>query len=179
MKLWKVRIKTYYFGNRYYDLYVLANNESNMLRTVYNHPAYRKDEDAEVLVIGAGIEADIAELETYEEKQMFLEDLGLKESGVNRLIKAAYRLLNLQTFLTAGPKECRAWTFRKGMKAPQTAGIIHSDFERGFIRAEVIKYDDYVALGSEAKCREAGKIAVEGKDYIVQDGDIMHFRFNV
>ena len=138
-----------------------------------------KDEGAEVLVIGAGIEADIAELETYEEKQMFLEDLGLKESGVNRLIKAAYKLLNLQTFLTAGPKECRAWTFKKGMKAPQTAGIIHSDFERGFIRAEVIKYADYVALGSEAKCREAGKIAVEGKDYVVQDGDIMHFRFNV
>ena len=138
-----------------------------------------KDEEAEVLVIGAGIEADIAELESYEEKQMFLEDLGLKESGVNRLIKAAYKLLNLQTFLTAGPKECRAWTFKKGMKAPQTAGIIHSDFERGFIRAEVIKYDDYVALGSEAKCREAGKIAVEGKDYVVQDGDIMHFRFNV
>ena len=138
-----------------------------------------KDEDAEVLVIGAGIEADIAELETYEEKQMFLEDLGLKESGVNRLIKAAYRLLNLQTFLTAGPKECRAWTFKKGMKAPQTAGIIHSDFERGFIRAEVIKYEDYVALGSEARCREAGKIAIEGKDYVVQDGDIMHFRFNV
>ena len=138
-----------------------------------------KDEGAKVLVIGAGIEADIAELETYEEKQMFLEDLGLKESGVNRLIKAAYKLLNLQTFLTAGPKECRAWTFKKGMKAPQTAGIIHSDFERGFIRAEVIKYEDYVALGSEAKCREAGKIAVEGKDYVVQDGDIMHFRFNV
>ena len=138
-----------------------------------------KDEEAEVLVIGAGIEADIAELETYEEKQMFLEDLGLKESGVNRLIKAAYKLLNLQTFLTTGPKECRAWTFKKGMKAPQTAGIIHSDFERGFIRAEVIKYEDYVTLGSEAKCREAGKIAVEGKDYVVQDGDIMHFRFNV
>ena len=110
---------------------------------------------------------------------MFLEDLGLKESGVNRLIKAAYKLLNLQTFLTAGPKEVRAWTFRKGMKAPQTAGIIHSDFEKGFIRAEVIKYDDYVTLGSEAKCRELGKIAVEGKDYVVQDGDIMHFRFNV
>ncbi len=138
-----------------------------------------KDENAEVLVIGAGIEADIAELESYEEKQMFLEDLGLKESGVNRLIKAAYKLLNLQTFLTAGPKEVRAWTFRKGMKAPQTAGIIHSDFEKGFIRAEVIKYDDYVTLGSEAKCRELGKIAVEGKDYVVQDGDIMHFRFNV
>ena len=138
-----------------------------------------KDEEAELIIISAQTEADIAELETYEEKQMFLEDLGLEESGVNRLIKAAYKLLNLQTFLTAGPKECRAWTFKKGMKAPQTAGIIHSDFERGFIRAEVIKYDDYVALGSEAKCREAGKISVEGKDYVVQDGDIMHFRFNV
>jgi len=138
-----------------------------------------KDEEAEVLVIGAGIEADIAELETYDEKQMFLEDLGLKESGVNRLIKSAYRLLGLQTFFTTGAKESRAWTFKRGMKAPQTAGIIHSDFERGFIRAEVIKYDDYIALGSEAKCREAGKIAVEGKDYVVQDGDIMHFRFNV
>lgn len=138
-----------------------------------------KNENAEVLVIGAGIEADIAELESYEEKQMFLEDLGLKESGVNRLIKAAYKLLNLQTFLTAGPKEVRAWTFRKGMKAPQTAGIIHSDFEKGFIRAEVIKYDDYVSLGSELKCKELGKIAIEGKDYVVQDGDIMHFRFNV
>ena len=138
-----------------------------------------KSENAEVLVIGAGIEADIAELDSYEEKQMFLEDLGLKESGVNRLIKAAYKLLNLQTFLTAGPKEVRAWTFRKGMKAPQTAGIIHSDFEKGFIRAEVIKYDDYVSLGSEAKCRELGKIAIEGKDYVVLDGDIMHFRFNV
>ena len=138
-----------------------------------------KDENAELLIIGAGIEADIAELETYEEKQMFLNDMGLEESGVNRLIKAAYKLLNLQTFLTAGPKECRAWTFHKGMKAPQTAGIIHSDFERGFIRAEVIKFEDYVNYGSESKCREAGKIAVEGKDYVVQDGDIMHFRFNV
>ena len=138
-----------------------------------------KDENAELLIIGAGIEADIAELESFEEKQMFLEDLGLEESGVNRLIKAAYKLLDLQTFLTAGPKEVRAWTFRKGMKAPQTAGIIHSDFEKGFIRAEVIKYNDYVTLGSEAKCKEMGKMSVEGKEYVVQDGDIMHFRFNV
>lgn len=138
-----------------------------------------KDENAELLIIGAGIEADIAELESFEEKQMFLEDLGLEESGVNRLIKAAYKLLDLQTFLTAGPKEVRAWTFRKGMKAPQTAGVIHSDFEKGFIRAEVIKYDDYVTLGSEAKCKEMGKMSVEGKEYVVQDGDIMHFRFNV
>jgi ribosome-binding ATPase YchF (GTP1/OBG family) len=110
---------------------------------------------------------------------MFLEDLGLKESGVNRLIKAAYRLLGLQTFLTAGPKECRAWTFKKGMKAPQTAGIFHSDFERGFIRAEVIKYDDFVHYKTEAAVRAAGKMGIEGKDYVVQDGDIMHFLFNV
>ena len=163
-------------------LYVCNVDESSVVSGNAHVEAVRqavRGEQAEVLILGAAIEADIAELETYEEKQMFLNDLGLEESGVNRLIKAAYRLLNLQTFLTAGPKECRAWTFKKGMKAPQTAGIIHSDFERGFIRAEVIKYDDYVALGSEAKCREAGKIAVEGKDYVVQDGDIMHFRFNV
>ena len=134
---------------------------------------------AEVLIIGAGIEADIAELETYEEKQLFLEDLGLKEAGVNKLIRTAYHLLNLQTYFTAGPKEVRAWTFRKGMKAPQTAGIIHTDFEKGFIRAEVIKYDDFIAYGSETKCKEAGKMSVEGKDYVVQDGDMMNFRFNV
>ena len=119
------------------------------------------------------------ELETYEEKQLFLEDLRLKEAGVNKLIRTAYHLLNLQTYFTAGPKEVRAWTFRKGMKAPQTAGIIHTDFEKGFIRAEVIKYDDYIALGSENACKEAGKMYIEGKEYVVQDGDIMHFRFNV
>lgn len=138
-----------------------------------------KNENAEVLVIGAAIEADIAELETYEEKQLFLEDLGLKEAGVNKLIRAAYHLLNLQTYFTAGPKEVRAWTFRKGTKAPQAAGIIHSDFEKGFIRAEVIKYEDFIRLGSEAKCKETGKMSVEGKDYVVQDGDMMNFRFNV
>lgn len=138
-----------------------------------------KDENAEVLVIGAGIEADIADLETYEEKQMFLEDLGLKEAGVNKLIRTAYRLLNLQTYFTAGVKEVRAWTFRKGMKAPQTAGIIHTDFEKGFIRAEVIKYEDFLTYGSEAKCKEAGKMSVEGKEYVVQDGGMMNFRFNV
>ena len=136
-------------------------------------------ENADVLVIAAKTEEDIAELEDYEEKQMFLEELGLKESGVNRLIKAAYNILNLQTFLTTGPKETRAWTFHKGDKAPQCAGVIHSDFEKGFIRAEVIKYDDYIKYKSESACREAGKISVEGKDYVVQDGDIMHFRFNV
>ena len=138
-----------------------------------------KDENAEILVVAAATEADIAELETYEERQMFLEEMGLQESGVSRLIKSAYKLLNLETFLTAGPQEVRAWTYGKGWKAPQCAGVIHTDFEKGFIRAEVIKYDDYIALGSEAACKEAGKMSVEGKDYVVQDGDIMHFRFNV
>ena len=138
-----------------------------------------KDEEAEVLVISAKIESEISELETYEERQMFLEELGLEESGVNRLIHAAYALLNLQTYITAGPMEVKAWTFRKGMKAPQCAGIIHTDFEKGFIRAEVIKYEDYLQYGSEAAIKEAGKLGVEGKEYVVQDGDIMHFRFNV
>ena len=138
-----------------------------------------KDENAELLIISAQTEADIAELESYEEKQMFLEDMGLKESGCDRLIKAIYSLLNLQTFITAGEMEVKAWTFRKGWKAPQCAGVIHTDFEKGFIRAEVIKYDDYIALGSEAAVKEAGKMGVEGKEYVVQDGDIMHFRFNV
>ncbi len=138
-----------------------------------------KGENAEVLVIGASIEADIAELESYEEKQMFLEDLGLTEPGVSKLIRAAYHLLDLQTYFTAGPKEVHAWTFKRGMKAPQCAGIIHTDFEKGFIRAEIIKYEDFIALGSEAKCKEAGKMSVEGKDYIFQDGDMALFRFNV
>ena len=138
-----------------------------------------KDEDAQLIIISAQTEADIAELETYEEKQMFLEDLGLKESGCNRLIKAIYSLLNLETFITAGEMEVKAWTYRKGWKAPQCAGVIHTDFEKGFIRAEVIKYEDYIKYGSEAAVREAGKLGVEGKEYVVQDGDIMHFRFNV
>ncbi len=138
-----------------------------------------KDENAELLIISAQTEADIAELESYEEKQMFLEDMGLKESGCDRLIKAIYSLLTLQTFITAGEMEVKAWTFRQGWKAPQCAGVIHTDFEKGFIRAEVIKYDDYIQYGSEAAVREAGKMGVEGKDYVVQDGDIMHFRFNV
>lgn len=138
-----------------------------------------KEENAEILIVAAKIESEIAEFDSYEDKQMFLEEIGLEESGVNRLIKAAYKLLDLETFLTAGPQEVRAWTFRKGSKAPQCAGVIHSDFEKGFIRAEVIKYEDYIALGSEAAVKEAGKMYVEGKDYIVQDGDIMHFRFNV
>ena len=138
-----------------------------------------EEENAEVLVIAAATEADIAELESFEERQMFLEDLGLSESGVAKLIKAAYRILNLKTYFTAGVKEVRAWTFRNGYTAPQAAGVIHSDFEKGFIRAEVIKYNDFVALGSENACKEAGKMGIEGKEYIVQDGDIMHFRFNV
>ena len=137
------------------------------------------DEKAEMLIVAAATEADIAELETYEERQMFLEDMGLEESGVNRLIKAAYRLLELETFFTTGADESRAWTYRKGTKAPQAAGVIHTDFEKGFIRAEVIKYADYVELGSEKACRDAGKIGIEGKEYVVEDGDIMHFLFNV
>ena len=136
-------------------------------------------EKAEMLIVAAATEADIAELESYEERQMFLEDMGLSESGVSRLIKAAYKLLNLETFFTTGPDESRAWTYVKGAKAPQTAGVIHTDFEKGFIRAEVIKYEDYIKYGSEAAVREAGKLSVEGKEYVVQDGDIMHFRFNV
>lgn len=138
-----------------------------------------KDEAAEVLVIGAKIEADITELETYEERQMFLDELGLEEPGVNRLIRSAYKLLNLDTYFTAGVKEVRAWTVKKGSTGPQAAGVIHTDFEKGFIRAEVMKYDDFIQYGSEQAVKEAGKFKVEGKEYIVQDGDIMHFRFNV
>ncbi len=137
------------------------------------------EEGAESMVIAAKTEEDIASFESYEDKQMFLEELGLEESGVNRLIKKAYALLNLETFITAGEMEVKAWTYHKGWKAPQCAGVIHTDFEKGFIRAEVIKFDDYIKYGSEAAVREAGKLCVEGKDYVVQDGDIMHFRFNV
>ena len=138
-----------------------------------------KEEDAPLLIVAAKIEAEIAELEGYEEQQLFLQEMGLEHSGVSRLIQAAYSLLNLETFLTAGPQEVRAWTYSKGAKAPQAAGIIHTDFERGFIRAEVIKFEDYIRYGSESACRDAGKIGIEGKEYIVHDGDVMHFRFNV
>jgi len=138
-----------------------------------------QDENSDLLIVAAKTESEIAELETYEERQLFLQEIGLTESGVARLIRAAYQLLNLETFFTAGEPEVRAWTYRQGWKAPQCAGVIHTDFEKGFIRAEVIKYNDFVKLGSEAACRDAGKLSVEGKDYIVQDGDIMHFRFNV
>lgn len=136
-------------------------------------------ENAQLLIVAAKIESEIAELETYEEREMFLKEIGLEESGVSRLIKTAYQLLNLETFITAGEMEVKAWTYHKGWKAPQCAGVIHTDFEKGFIRAEVIKYGDFIKYGSEAAVREAGKLGVEGKDYIVQDGDIMHFRFNV
>ena len=137
------------------------------------------DEDAEILIISAKIESDIAELESYEERQMFLEEMGLEESGVIRLIQSAYSLLNLRTYFTVGVEECRAWTINVGDKAPRAASVIHTDFERGFIRAEVIKYDDFIQLKSEAACRAAGKLGIEGKEYVVQDGDIMHFLFNV
>ena len=138
-----------------------------------------KDENADLLIVAAETESQIAELDTYEERQEFLAEIGLEESGVARLIRAAYALLDLQTYFTAGADEVRAWTFRRGTKAPQAAGIIHTDFEKGFIRAEVIKYDDYVTLGGESAVKDAGKLGVEGKEYVVQDGDIMHFRFNV
>ena len=138
-----------------------------------------KNEDAEIIILAVGTESDIAELEDYEEQQIFLEDIGLEEPGVSRLIRSAYKLLNLQTYFTAGVKEVRAWTIPIGSTAPQAAGVIHTDFEKGFIRAEVIGYDNYVEFGSEAKVKEAGKLGVEGKEYIVKDGDVMHFRFNV
>ncbi len=137
------------------------------------------NENAEVIILAVATEADITELETYEEREMFLDDLGLEEAGASVLIRAAYKLLNLQTYFTAGVKEVRAWTINIGDTAPQAAGVIHTDFEKGFIRAEVMKYDDFVSYGSEAKVKEAGKLSVEGKDYVVADGDVMHFRFNV
>ena len=138
-----------------------------------------KEENAGCLHIAVSTESDIAELETYEEKQLFLEELGLEDAGVNRVIRAAYDLLELQTYFTAGEKEVRAWTIKRDFTAPQAAGVIHTDFEKGFIRAEVISYEDYDNLGSEHAVKEAGKMRVEGKEYVVQDGDIMHFRFNV
>jgi hypothetical protein len=136
-------------------------------------------EDAQVIVVCAALESQIAEIADPEERQMFLEEYGLQESGLSKLIKASYSLLNLITYFTAGEKEVRAWTIKKGFKAPQAAGVIHTDFERGFIKAEVIKLPDYKHYKNEAACREAGKIAIEGKEYVVEDGDIMHFRFNV
>ena len=137
------------------------------------------EENAEILIISAKTESEIAEMESFEDRQIFLEEMGLEESGVVRLIQGAYKLLGLQTFFTAGSDECRAWTIHKGDKAPKAAGVIHSDFEKGFIRAEVIKYEDFVQYKTEAAVRAAGKMGVEGKEYVVKDGDIMHFLFNV
>lgn len=138
-----------------------------------------KAENAQIIIVAAETESQIAELDTYEDRQEFLAEVGLEESGVNRLIKSAYRLLNLKTYFTVGEKEVRAWEFEDGWKAPQCAGVIHTDFETGFIRAEVIKYEDFIHYGSENAVKEAGKMSVEGKEYVVQDGDVMHFRFNV
>ena len=163
-------------------LYICNVNEDDAINGntyVDNVREAIKDEDAQLLIIAAGMEADIMELDTYEERQEFLQDMGLEEPGVKKVIRSAYALLKLQTYFTAGEKEVRAWTIKEGFTAPQSAGVIHTDFEKGFIRAEVIKYDDYITLGSELACKEAGKLSIEGKDYIVQDGDIMHFRFNV
>ena len=152
---------------------VNGNAFTEQVRTATQH------EHAEILLVSAAIESEIAVMENYDDRILFLEDMGLTESGVVRLIRSTYRLLRLATYFTAGVQEVRAWTITQGMLAPQAAGVIHTDFEKGFIRAEVIPYDDFLSLGSEAACKEAGKMAVQGKDYIVQDGDIMHFRFNV
>ncbi|TKK67390.1 redox-regulated ATPase YchF [Ilyomonas limi] len=136
-------------------------------------------ENAEVIIMNNSIEAQIAEMENKEDQQMFMEEYGMTEPALNRLIRMAYHLLNLNTYFTAGVQEVRAWTIGKGWKAPQAAGVIHTDFEKGFIKAEVISYEDYITYGSEAACRDAGKLRIEGKEYIVKDGDVMHFRFNV
>ena len=163
-------------------LYVCNVDEGSVLEGNEMTEAFKKavaDENAEVILICAGIEAEIAELDDPEERMMFVQDMGLSEPGVNRVIFACYTLLNLITYFTAGEKEVRAWTIVKGMKAPQAAGVIHTDFEKGFIRAEVIKYEDFVQYGSEAAVKDAGKLGVEGKEYVVGDGDVMHFRFNV
>ncbi len=160
----------------------VCNVDDDAVKTGNKHVDRVKEvvskENASIIIISASTEADIADLESFEERQMFLDDLGLSEPGVNRVIQQSYDLLDLSTYFTAGVKEVRAWTIRKGMKAPQAAGVIHSDFEKGFIRAEVIKYSDFTELGSELACKENGKMSVEGKEYVVKDGDIMHFRFN-
>jgi ribosome-binding ATPase len=152
---------------------------ANGNRHVERVKEFLKGRDAEILVIEGAVEAEIAELESLEDRMAFLRDAGLEEPGVDKLVRAAYKMLNLQTFFTVGPKEIRAWTMKKGMTAPQAAGVIHSDLERGFIRAEVMKYKDFISLGSEHACKEAGKLYIEGKSYIVDDGDILHIRFNV
>jgi len=163
-------------------LYVCNVDESSVIDGNNHTKAFKESvagENAQVILISAGIEADIAELESKEERMEFVEEMGMTEPGVNRVIAASYELLNLITYFTAGEKEVRAWTIVKGWKAPQAAGVIHTDFEKGFIRAEVIKYNDFINYGSESAVKEAGKMSVEGKEYVVHDGDIMHFRFNV
>jgi hypothetical protein len=161
----------------------VCNVDENSVNKGNNHVDKIKDlisdENAEILILGAAIEADIAELTDFEERKMFLDDLELDEPGVSKLIKKAYSLLNLQTYFTAGEKEVRAWTIKKGMTAPQAAGVIHTDFEKGFIKAEVIKFEDFLKYKSEIAVKEAGKLMIQGKEYILSDGDIMHFRFNV
>ena len=163
-------------------IYVCNVDEKSVI-TGNQHTAAVKaaisDENAEILFVSAAIESEIAVMESFEDRQLFLEDMGLSESGVSRLIQSTYQLLHLITYFTAGVQEVRAWTITRGMLAPQAAGVIHSDFEKGFIRAEVIRYADFIKYGSEAACRDNGKLAVQGKDYLVEDGDIMHFRFNV
>jgi ribosome-binding ATPase YchF (GTP1/OBG family) len=163
-------------------LYVANVDEASVLTGNKHVDALRalvKSESADVVIICAAIEAQIAELDNEEDRAVFLLEYGLTESGLNKLIRASYTLLNLITYFTAGEKEVRAWTIKRGWKAPQAAGVIHTDFEKGFIRAEVIKLPDYQQYKTEGACKEAGKMSVEGKDYVVQDGDIMHFRFNV
>ena len=163
-------------------IYVCNVDESSVVNGnehVDNVKELVANENAEILVLGARIESDIAELDNFEERKMFLEDLGLEQAGVSKLIKNAYSLLDLQTYFTAGEKEVRAWTIKKGMTAPQAAGVIHTDFEKGFIKAEVIKFSDFVEYGSETSVKEAGKLMIQGKEYVVNDGDVMHFRFNV
>lgn len=163
-------------------IYVCNVDESSALsgnKYVESIRSAVKDEDSEVLIIAGQMEAEISELEDVEDRKSFLSDIGLEEPGVNKLIRSAYHLLNLQTFFTAGPKEIRAWTIKRGMTAPEAAGVIHSDLQRGFIRAEVMNYSDFIQFGSEAACRDAGKLAIEGKNYVIKDGDILHIRFNV
>ncbi len=159
-------------------MYVANVGEDGSERLLAEVKAYAAKEDAPVVPISASIEAQIADM-SDEDKKLFLEDLGMDEPGLNRVIRAAYQLLGLQTYFTAGPKEVRAWTIQAGATAPQAAGVIHTDFERGFIRAEVAAYDDFVAHGGEQGAKEAGKLRLEGKDYVVRDGDVIHFRFNV
>jgi GTP-binding protein YchF len=163
-------------------MYVCNVDEKSAItgnRHVERVKEFLMDKNAEIIIIAGAIEAEIAELESMEDRMAFLKDAGLKEPGVDKLVRAAYHMLNLQTFFTVGPMEIRAWTIKKGMTAPKAAGVIHSDLERGFIRAEVMKYADFVSLGSEHACKEAGKFYIEGKNYVVEDGDILHIRFNV